>query len=300
MFNIVNFKNVIPSGISYGGHSGSKMGIIYNGEKWFLKYPRLTSCVSEYLGSHIYNSIGANAHETILGVSNGKVVVACKDFLNSNEVILDYLSIKNYYDEEIERKIESLSSSKNVHGTDLDEVNIIMNNNEYFKKVPKLKDIFWDMFIIDSLINNNDRNENNWGLVLNRENGNLRISPVFDNGASFFNKKDDEGVDELLNNDMKFLQVVYDSSICSFIKDSKIINPLKYIESMSDSECNNALIRIFPKIDLNKIKDIIYSVPCEYENIRVLSDKQKELYFKSVVYKYEKIFKPVYDKIKSS
>ena len=60
--------------------------------------------------------------------------------------------------------------------------------------VPELKERFWDMFIVDELISNNDRNDGNWGLVLDRETRKLRISPVFDNGASFYNKSDDDKI----------------------------------------------------------------------------------------------------------
>ena len=42
------------------------------------------SCISEYIGCHIFNSVGIAAQETLLGIyrKNGaeKIVVACKDF----------------------------------------------------------------------------------------------------------------------------------------------------------------------------------------------------------------------------
>ncbi len=40
--NLINFENCEPSGISYGGHSGSKKGVILNSERWFLKFPKFT------------------------------------------------------------------------------------------------------------------------------------------------------------------------------------------------------------------------------------------------------------------
>ena len=200
MIKIENLENVKISGITYGGRSGSKKGIILNNERWFLKYPKstksmnviglsyTTSPISEYLGSKIYSLLGFETHEVKLGLANEKIVVACKDFLNKNEVILDYNSIKNNYNETVEKQIEELSSSnKSTSNTDIDELLIVMNNNSYFKKYPKLKDRFWDMFIVDAFINNNDRNDNNWGLVLNQDTMELRISPIYDNGAAFYN-----------------------------------------------------------------------------------------------------------------
>ena len=40
MIKIENLENVKISGITYGGRSGSKKGIILNNERWFLKYPK--------------------------------------------------------------------------------------------------------------------------------------------------------------------------------------------------------------------------------------------------------------------
>lgn len=115
-----------------------------------------TSSLSEYIGSHIFESVGILTHETILGIRDEKLVVACRDFLSSTELLIDFNSIRNEYNPVL---IDSLSSSK--HGIDLNELNLIMNNNRYFKIIPELKEHFWNMFIIDSLISNNDRNDGN-------------------------------------------------------------------------------------------------------------------------------------------
>lgn len=70
MIKINDFDSCVPSGISYGGHGGSKRGIIIDNEKWFLKYPKSTKSMgvqgmsysttplSEYIGSHIYKMLG--------------------------------------------------------------------------------------------------------------------------------------------------------------------------------------------------------------------------------------------------
>lgn len=309
MSRISNFDEYNPSGLSYGGHGGSKKGIIINNERWFLKYPKATDSmekvfvsytttpISEYIGSHIYETIGIETHETLLGTSNNKIVVACKDFLNDYEVILDYNMIKNEYDQKIEEEIRNMSSSSKNTEDDLEEMNVIMNNNIYFQKMPQLKERFWDMFIIDALINNNDRNEGNWGLVLNKNTGDLRITPVYDNGAAFYNKMDEDKCNSLLSDTRKFKQTAYDSAISKFRKEGKIINPLKYIESMESTDCNDALIRIVPKIDLNKIKNIFNEIPEEINGIETISNQQKEVYYKILEYRFNNILLPTYKKI---
>lgn len=213
MINIQSFNNCELSGIAYGGHSGSKKGIIIDNERWFLKYPKSTKSmqvenisytttpVSEYLASHIYKSLGIDTHETRLGIANGKTVVACKDFLENSEMIFDYNSIKNNYDEAIENISISSSFTSN---DDIEEVLLNLEKNYYFNLIPAIKMRFWDMFIVDAFISNNDRNEGNWGLIYNRDTKKLRLAPVFDNGAAFYNESDDTKLEELCNDSVKF------------------------------------------------------------------------------------------------
>lgn len=310
MIKLEEFDNFNLSGISYGGHGGSKKGILINGEKWFLKYPKSTKSmnveglsysttpISEYLGSHIYESIGLNTHKTKLGIANGKVVVACKDFLSSKEVIFDYNSIKNEYDENIEKEIEKISSSSSIDsGNNLEEILIIMEKNSYFKSNIELKERFWDMFVIDAFIGNNDRNEGNWGLVVDRETKELRIAPVYDNGAAFFNKASDTKLNIIYNNEFKFKQSVYESAISIYRQEGKPINPLKFIESMVNKDCNEAILRIVPKINLLDIQAIFNELPEKYNKLPVLSKIQKDFYMKALKYKYEKVLLPIYNKL---
>lgn len=310
MIRIENFDLLVPSGISYGGHGGSKKGIIIDNERWFLKYPKSTKSMdvkglsysttplSEYIGSHIYDSIGLETHKTKLGIANGKVVVACKDFLDNNEVIIDYNSIKNEYDENVEKAMENLSSSSSIDSNhDLEEVLLMMEKNPYFKLFPELKERFWDMFIIDAFINNNDRNEGNWGLILNKETNILRLAPIFDNGAAFYNKSSDDKLGSIYFDEVKFKQSVYDSVISIYREKGKLINPLKYIENVKNEDCNKALLRIFSKIDMNKIVDIFNEIPEEYDNLVIFSKIQKDYYLKSLEYKYNNVFLPTYNKL---
>ena len=201
------------------------------------------------------------------------------------------------YDETVEKELLQLSSSGKRYGTDIDEVLIVINNNHYFQKKPELKDRFWDMFIVDAFINNNDRNDNNWGLILNHDSMQLRLSPIYDNGASFYSKSSDDRIQSILLDEFKIKQVIYDNCVSSFLKNNKTINPLKYIEKMDNEDCNKALLRIFPKINLEKIKEVFDNIPAIYNELPVLSKQQKDLYYESLVYKYENVLKPVYNKL---
>lgn len=307
MIEMKNFELYQETNKGYGGHSGSKKGILIDGDRWVLKYPKptknlelsgISTPLSEYLGSHIYEMVGIDTHETILGIANGKLVVACRDFLKKGEEIVDFNAIRNNYDEGLEKYLEERQSSQFSRNEDLEDMIYIMNHNDYFKKVPELKDRFWDMFIIDALISNNDRNEANWGLIYDEDTGNLRLAPVYDNGASFYGKSDDEKLNTILQDEFKFKQMAYDSCISIFSWNGKQMNPLKYIESMNNEDCNQAIMRIVPKIDMEYIKKLFDEIPSSYHDLVVFSDIQKEVYYKMLDYKLEKVFKVVYDKLR--
>ena len=88
----------------YGGSNGKKIGIIFNNEKYLLKFSSKNngkysnSVISEYIACHIFNLLGFSTQETILGkYKNGKeyLVVACKDFTEPNKIFYDFASLKN-------------------------------------------------------------------------------------------------------------------------------------------------------------------------------------------------------------
>lgn len=300
--SMLDFIDCKLSGRSYAGSAGAKRGIIYNGENWFLKFPKstkefrnaeisyTTSPLSEYLGSRIYESIGIDVHETLLGKYNNKIVVACKDFRKPGEDLTEFRAIKNDYIEGLEEHDGSSSDGSDTH---LSSIITIMNENDTFKSMPELKRRFWDMFVVDALIGNNDRNNGNWGILINSFSQKRRIAPVFDNGAAFSGKLSDNQIDKILGDNNRFVQSVYDSRICCFLDDDdRQINPLKFIESGKNNDCNTALKRIMSRIDLNQIMQIFDELPCKYKGLTVISDSQREYYKRTLDYRYKNVFVP--------
>ena len=304
---IIDFNECKENARRYGGMAGLKAGIIYNNENWILKKKKstknfkvieisyTTAPLSEFIGSQIYKLIGIDVHETLLGVRDGILVVACKDFREDNETLYEFREIKNAYVKGLEEELEDYSSSGT--GTDINEIITVMNVNTEFICNPKLKERFWDMFIVDAFIGNNDRNNGNWGILSNNSNGISRIAPVYDNGGSFNNSTGDEKFQSMLENEEKFINSAYNSRTCVFYDGDKKINPLKYIEKTENFDCNEALLRVIPRIDLEKINELIEQIPEEYEGIKIISKIQKEFYKETLKYRFENVFIPVYDKI---
>ena len=106
---MIDFTDLPRRKKTYTGANGSKIAVMYNDELYMLKFPVPPSrnkemsytngCVSEYLGSHIFEIIGIPVQETLLGtfMKNGreKVVVACRDFTTDDTVLQDFASLKN-------------------------------------------------------------------------------------------------------------------------------------------------------------------------------------------------------------
>lgn len=189
---MVDFNGYEQNLRMYGGTAGRKIGITYNGKNYLLKFPgnlkeqvmkniRLSysnSPVCEYIGSQVYQLLGFSVHETILGERNGKIVVACGDFLKDGEKLYEFDKIKVTFEPHF---LDSSGNETNGVGVDLYEILMTIQEHQFLKDISEIKEHFWNMFVVDALIGNPDRNNNNWGIILDM-NGSKRIAPVYDNG----------------------------------------------------------------------------------------------------------------------
>ena len=229
---IEDFDNLQTNQRKYGGMAGLKLGVVMENENWILKFPKSTKNfdkieisyttmpLSEFIGSQAYNLIGIDVHKTKLGIKDGKLVVACKDFINEKERLYEFREIKNDYVEGLQEELDSVSSSSG-NGTDLNEIITIMNRNNTFKECPKLRDRFWDMFVIDSFIGNNDRNNGNWGIILNLLTNKISVAPVYDNGGCFSNTMGEERMKLILSDEIRFKESAYISRNCVYSENDK-------------------------------------------------------------------------------
>ena len=51
-----------------------------------------------------------------------------------------------------------------LSASNINEIILQLEQNTVLKNIKNAKERFWDVVIIDMLINNNDRNEDNWAL----------------------------------------------------------------------------------------------------------------------------------------
>lgn len=294
----------------YGGNGGNKDGILIDGEYWFIKYPKstrgmnanakelsyTTSPLSEYIGSHIYKILGYDVHDTLLGIKKDKVVVACKDFCVIRGGLSEIRTIKNAYNSTRSEEFEVQNESKSGDRVNLSELMLHLDENRQLKNILGLKDHFWDMAIVDILIDNNDRNNGNWGLVFNGEI--YKIAPVYDNGNAFANKTSDGRIRELLSNQNELENVILGSAMTAYDYDGHMLNSSSLLK-MDYPELKDAIIRNIPNIEkhMAEIMLMIDEIPENYDGHFICSKYRKKFYKAGVKLRYEKILLPAYERL---
>lgn len=291
---MINFTNCqINKYKYYGGRNGGKICIIYNNEEYMLKFPAINqgitehtysnSCISEYLACHIIQTLGLNVQETLLGEykvqENTKTVVACKDFTDENNILKQFAELKN----------GQIETSKNGYGTELSEIIEAIEEQQVYD-TKELKEFFWDMFIADALVGNFDRHNGNWGFLINEKLRKIQIAPIYDCGSCLYPQLTDERIQEIINNEKEIDSRVYVFPTSSIKENNIKINYYDYISSLKNEDCNSALRRIVPLINLENINNII-------EGTASISNVRKDFYKKIIRERYYKILKYSFDKL---
>lgn len=156
---------------SYLGNSEPKEGIQINGQNWIVKYSKHAKgtnhvVLSEYIGSRVYALLGYDTQEVILGMRNGRLVAACRDFCEDGIQLRTMCALKNRYDKKLEEKINREAHMPAVKGkTDLKETQIHLEYNPVLKKMDGLEKRFWESIVVDCLLCNGSRDDSDWGLL---------------------------------------------------------------------------------------------------------------------------------------
>ncbi len=240
-------------------------------------------CISEYIGCHIFESVGINVQKTLLGTyrKNGKekVVVACKDFTKSGVVLQDFASLKNTI----------IDSEHNGYGTELSDIMKAIEEQKAVNPI-ELKEWFWNVFIVDALIGNWDRHNGNWGFLYNVDTDEMCIAPVFDCGSCLYPQADEKIMKATLENKSEQDLRVFSIPLSGIKIDNNKINYFDFISSLQNKDCNKALKRILPRINITEINNIIDETP-------YITDLQKSFYKTMLAQRKEKILDFSYNKL---
>lgn len=276
------------------GGTDRKYPIMHQGTAYMIKYPdqhekkgdvstsHLNSITSEYISSHISASTGLITHETLLGYRDGNPVVACRDFREDYDSNIEFGEyVRAVYDsDEIGRVLR------------LDQIYSTLEKAESIPEDLKQKAIerYWDTFVIDALVGNFDRHKGNWGFLSGPKG--LRLAPVYDYGSTLLPTLSDKGMKEWVNDREKmFERCLVFPSPALFIGNEKHGKPGYYdlLSSGYDAGCTKALLRMAPKIDMDRIGHIIDETP-------MISDIKKAFYKKYIALRKALIIDRAYDR----
>lgn len=118
-----------------------------------------TAPVSEWLGSHVYAALGIPVHETVLGIRDGRIVCACRDFTFPDSRLVNFHDLKNSLSDDEPGFTEDASTGS---GVVLADVRSAIHRIPVLRSIDGVSDRFWDMFVVDAFIRNIDRNNTNW------------------------------------------------------------------------------------------------------------------------------------------
>lgn len=291
---MIDFTNAVQKNKTYAGANGSKISVLYNGEQYMLKFPPFptinkemsytNSCISEYIGCKVFESVGIPVQETVIGTytSKGKekVVVACKDFTSQGITLQDFASLKN----------RIIDSERNGYGTELADILSTIDEQTAMDS-ETLKTRFWDMFIVDALIGNWDRHNGNWGFLYNNATDQVTLAPVFDCGSSLYPQADEDLMKKILSDKNELNHRIFDIPLSAVTYNGKKINYFKFLSEGKFPDCNKALKRIASRIDIKKIYEIIDNTP-------TITELQKEFYKTMLTARKERIIDFSLNKLK--
>lgn len=286
---------------NYGG-SDQKRGIIYNNERYMLKMPdRISddkrnglnssysnSVFSENVSCEILKNLGFRVQDTLLGYiadKNGepKPVVACKNFVPQGYSMVDFRAIQDAI--LIDRK-----AGKTPRINDIYE--IMSGNNAFFTEETGAIALarYWDTFILDAMLGNFDRHANNWAYFIKNDGTSMKIAPIYDCGSCLYPQLADTFIPSILSSEEEILMRIDKFPTAALeLPDKTKTNYKEYISSLENPDCTAALLRVFPRIDKQKINDTIY-------NNSAISDIRKDFYSTMLSKRIERILEPAYEK----
>lgn len=280
MIDFTNCKELIST---YGG-SEKKKKIVYENKIYLLKFPDpirdkgntlsyMNNQFSEYIGCHIMESLGISVQRTIMGIYDEnfkkKMVVACEDFTDSENELVEFTKLAN-----------SVTKIDNKFKCNIEDVYSVIDNTKIIKNKEEIIKSFWDMFVADALIGNPDRHLDNWGLLYNIKTNSYIFSPIYDCGSCLHALFSNEKKEKILANKIEMKNVAYNIKSAYSMNHRRIF----YSEIFKNppKDLKGAILRIAPRIDMDKINAIIDSVPA-------ISDVDKQFFKESIKIRKELI-----------
>ena len=292
---MIDITNATWRSNRFGG-SERKRTLIYDGNTYMVKFPDpvrstkktslsyINNQFSEHIGCSIFRHLGVPAQETFLTTcidpmnKMEKIVVACKLFCQNGEGNLV----------EFSKFLLNDTDSTSRRTTTVEDVMDVLDHSPLRLDREKIKDYFWDMFVVDAFIGNGDRHLDNWGLI-EMTDGTLSPAPIYDCGSSLSPLKSDEKKRELLADGNEFKQEEYNLNSVYRMNNKRVL----YHEIFKNppEDLHRAIQRIVPRI-----KTASAQIDRLIDSTEGLSDISKEYMKKSLLLRRELILLPALKK----
>ena len=284
MITAIDFSEYNLNGKYYGG-SERKEGISIDGEDYMIKFQKQTAFgkrnnhVSEFIGSHIFQLCGFEAHKTYLGYRDGEEVVACKDFNVPGKQFVPFNDVGE----------STLDQDKETYQYDYEDIMRMLRDNSKLTNVRETISMFWRIYIMDALLGNFDRHGANWGFI--KENNRYTLAPVFDNGSCLFpNLVDEAEMQEIIASEEETNKRVFKFPTSQVKINGKKSSYFEVINSLQFEECNDALQYVMSQLDMTKIEELIDDTP-------LISEVQRAFYKHMLTARYNKILLDSFEKL---
>lgn len=130
----------------------------------------------------------------------------------------------------------------------------------------------------------------NWGFLINESLRKIEVAPIYDCASCLYPQLTDERIAEIIDDENEMEARVYIFPTSALKYNDKKINYFTFISSLNNEECNRALLKMYPKIDMEKIYRIIDETP-------YISEIRKKFYKKILKMRYEMILKLSYEEL---
>lgn len=281
----MDYSNFERNDKMYSG-AERKIGLRVGNEDYIIKFPKkerfLTrnNHISEYIGCRIIASMGYLVQETYLGQYKGEDIVAIKDFVEIGQQFVAFNDVGE----------SSIEADRDAFTYSYDDITKILHANNKLKDPDETVKMFWELYVIDALLGNFDRHGANWGFI--KENNEYSLSPIFDNGSCMFPRMTDE--DEMLEvmaSEEETCKRIFEFPTSQIRLNEKKSSYYGVISSMSFKECNEALVEVYGRFDLEVAENII-------DGIGIISQIHKDFYKHMLRSRYELLLKETYERLK--
>lgn len=266
-----------PMSDKYYGGSEKKIGLLIDGCEYMIKFQKKTAFgirnnhISEFLGSHIFSILGYPAQETYLGTYKGEQIVACKSFVSDEVQFVPFNDVGE----------STLDQDKESYQYSYEDIMRMLRDNRKLTCVEETVSAFWELFVVDALIGNFDRHGANWGFL--KKDNKYSLAPIFDNGSSLFPAlTDPEEMERIIASEEETDKRIFTFPTSQIKLAGEKSSYYNVIHSLVYPECNQALLEVYRRMDIEKIYALI-------DSTELISDVQKRFYRHMITKRYEKI-----------